>query len=240
VRPARTAFRWLVASLAIALATPVMSGPVVRASDYDAYWLWAGVRARPDVDAANTVYLMQGEIAPDREGRVRLMARGGVDPGAHRQALWIVYRARSLDWPDDVVAGVVRRLEAWRAAPGPTVGVQVDFDASTRGLANYATFLRGLRRALPEGCELSVTGLMDWASQGEPEDLDALKGAVDEVVFQTYRGSETVRDIDAYLERLRRVRIPFRLGLVEGGAWSQSADLASNPLFKGYVVFLRN
>ena len=81
---------------------------------------------------------------------------------------------------------------------------------------------------------------MDWASQGEPEDLDALKGAVDEVVFQTYRGSETVRDIDAYLERLRRVRIPFRLGLVEGGAWSQSADLASNPLFKGYVVFLRN
>ena len=67
---------------------------------------------------------------------------------------------------------------------------------------------------------LSVTGLMDWASQAAPEDLDALSGTVDELVFQTYRGRETLRDIDVYLARLGRLHIPFRLGLAEGASWS--------------------
>ena len=230
--------RVLVAGLVLLVGAPARAGPVVRASDYDAYWLWAGVEARPELDAARVVYLLQGEIAPDRAGRVRLSPRGGSDPGAHTPTLWLVYRARSLKWPPEVVDGVVRRFEAWRAAPGVVAGVQVDFDASTKGLADYAVFLHGLRDALPAGCKLSVTGLMDWASQGEPEGLDAVKDVVSEVVFQTYRGRSTVPGVDAYLARLGRVRIPFRLGLVEGGAWSPPADLASNPFFRGYVVFL--
>jgi hypothetical protein len=116
----------------------------------------------------------------------------------------------------------------------------MDFDASTRGLQGYVAFLRALRQALPADCALSVTGLMDWASQASPEDLNDLSGAVDEVIFQTYRGRETVNDIDAYVARLDRVRIPFRLGLAEGAQWSPPAGLALNPHFQGYVVFLRN
>jgi hypothetical protein len=224
------------------LSAPIRAAAAeaVRAADYDSYWLWAGVKARPEVDKARTIYLLQGEIGPDRSGAIRLKAQGGGQPGPHMATLWLAYRVRSLDWSPDIVAAIVRRYESWRAKPGPLAGVQIDFDASTRGLANYAAFLRNLRKALPEGCALSVTGLMDWASQAAVEDIDALAGTVDEIIFQTYRGRETVQNIDAYVARLDRLRIPFRLGLAEGAEWAPSDHLAQNANFRGYVVFLRN
>jgi hypothetical protein len=212
----------------------------VRAADYDAYWLWAGVRSRPGLDQAKTLYLLQGEIAEGASGGVRLRAQGATEPGPHRPRLWLVYRVRSLAWRPDVIAGVRRRLALWRAQPGELAGVQVDFDASTRGLQQYAVFLRELRSALPADCALSATGLMDWASQARPEDIDALAGSVDELVFQTYRGRETVPGVEAYVARLKRLHVPFRLGLAEGAQWIWSDTLAGHPFFRGYVVFLRN
>ncbi|WP_245424098.1 DUF3142 domain-containing protein [Methylovirgula sp. 4M-Z18] len=212
----------------------------MRATDSDSYWLWAGVRARPEVQQAKTVYLLQGEIGADRSGQVRMKAQGGGMPAAHTQDLWLSYRVRSLDWPPEMVAALRNKLDQWRAQPGSVKGIQVDFDAATRNLKNYAAFLRNLRAALPPDCKLSVTGLMDWASQATPEDLDALAGTVDEVIFQTYRGRRTVPDIDAYVARLGRLHIPFRLGLAEGADWSAPATLVQNPHFQGYVIFLRN
>jgi hypothetical protein len=236
----RAARAFLLALLLIA-AAPAAADGIVRAADYDSYWLWAGVRARPELDKARTIYLLQGEIGVERAGGApRLKAQGGAAPGPHTPALWLAYRVRGLDWGPEIAAAISQRLALWRAQPGRVIGVQMDFDASTRGLKNYVAFLSALRRALPADCALSVTGLMDWASQASPEDLDALSGTVDEIVFQTYRGRETINDIDAYIARLDRVRIPFRLGLAEGAAWSPPAALALNPHFQGYVVFLRN
>jgi hypothetical protein len=221
-------------------AAPAAADQTVRAADYDAYWLWAGVRARPEVSKAKTIYLLQGEIGRDPSGDARLKAQGATEPGPHTQDLWLVYRVRSLGWPPEIYAAINRRLAAWRAQPGRVVGVQVDFDASTHGLQNYAAFLAELRQSLPQGCALGVTGLMDWASQAEPEDLDALARTVDELVFQTYRGRDTVAGIDAYLARLGRLHTPFRLGLAEGAAWTEPETLTRNPYFRGYIVFLRN
>ena len=85
-----------------------------------------------------------------------------------------------------------------------------------------------------------MTGLMDWASQASLEDIDALSGTVDEIIFQTYRGRETVQNIDAYVARLDRLRVPFRLGLAEGAIWAPPEALGRNANFRGYVVFLRN
>jgi hypothetical protein len=236
----RAARAFLLALLLIA-AAPAAADGIVRAADYDSYWLWAGVRARPELDKARTIYLLQGEIGVERAGGApRLKAQGGAAPGPHTPALWLAYRVRGLDWGPEIAAAISQRHSQWRAQPGRVIGVQMDFDASTRGLKNYVAFLSALRRALPADCALSVTGLMDWASQASPEDLDALSGTVDEIVFQTYRGRETINDIDAYIARLDRVRIPFRLGLAEGAAWSPPAALALNPHFQGYVVFLRN
>lgn len=225
---------------ALGAPAPAAAGQTVRAADHDAYWLWAGVRSRPELEKAKTIYLHTGEIGPDGGSAVRLKAQGATEPGPHAATIWLAYRVRSLDWTPEIVAGIARRLAVWRAQPGAVAGIQIDFDASTHGLKNYAVFLRNLRQSLPKDCALSVTGLMDWASQATPEDLDALSGSVDELVFQTYRGRETVRDVDVYLGRLGRLRIPFRLGLAEGAAWSPPAVLARHPYFRGYIVFLRN
>ena len=211
----------------------------MNARDYDAYWLWAGVKARPELEKAKTLYLLQGEIGPDRFGAIRLKAQGATEPGPHAPALWLVYRVRSLDWTPEILAAINRRLARWRDATR-VAGVQLDFDASTHGLERYAAFLAELRKTLPEGCGLGVTGLMDWASQASLEDIDRLSGTVDEMIFQTYRGHETVEDIDAYLARLSRLHVAFRLGLAEGAKWSPPETLARNPHFLGYVVFLRN
>ncbi|MCW2316447.1 hypothetical protein M2322_001995 [Rhodoblastus acidophilus] len=230
---------WLAALVSVGLGGPA-AAEAVRAADYDAYWLWAGVRARPDVAHARTLYLLVGEIGPGPDGAVRLKAQGAAQPGPHAAKLWLAFRVRSLDWTPEVRAGVLRKLALWRAQPGEVAGVQIDFDAATRGLARYADFLRDLRAALPRDCGLSVTGLMDWAAQGAPEDLSALSGTVDEIIFQTYRGRATVENIDAYLARLGRLTIPYRLGLAEGAQWTAPNGLASAPHFHGYVVFLRN
>jgi hypothetical protein len=229
----------LLAAALFHFATNATAG-TVKAEDYRDYWLWAGVNRRPELERARSIYLLQGEIGPDDNGDVRVMAQGGSQPGPHQPAIWLVYRARSLNWSPSVLASINRRLALWRAHPGVIEGVQIDFDASTRGLGGYIAFLRELKASLPAGCKLSVTGLMDWASQAEPEDLDGLSGAVDELIFQTYQGRRTVNDIDTYLKRLNRLHLTFRLGLVEGGDWTPSSGIERNPYFNGYVVFLRN
>jgi hypothetical protein len=139
-----------------------------------------------------------------------------------------------------VYGQILARLSRWRAAGDPVVGVQIDFDSGTRHLADYAVFLRDLRARLPADCRLSITGLLDWSSQGDSDALDALGGVVDEVVLQTYQGRHTIPGYEAYLARLSRMTIPFKIGLVEGGDWTTPPDLAANPWFRGYVVFLKN
>jgi hypothetical protein len=120
------------------------------------------------------------------------------------------------------------------------VGLQIDFDARTRRLDQYAAFLADLRRRLPADCRLSITGLLDWSSQGDSAALDALSGVVDEVVLQTYQGRRTIPSYQAYMASLGRLTLPFKIGLAEGGDWTAPPDLAANPWFRGYVVFLSN
>ncbi|KAF0124736.1 MAG: hypothetical protein FD148_2408 [Methylocystaceae bacterium] len=235
---------WRVAAaclLAVGVISTAAADTIVRAADYDAYWLWAGVRARPELASAKTIYLLQAEIGPDESGEMRVKAQGATEPSPHAQALWLVYRVRSTDWwTPAIFAAVKRRLAEWRAKSDKVIGVQIDFDAATRGLTTYAAFLAELRQTLPADCALGVSGLMDWASQATPEDIDRLGRSVDEVVFQTYRGRATVDHIDDYLARVGRVHTPFRLGLAEGAVWSPPETLARHPYFRGYVVFLRN
>jgi hypothetical protein len=221
-------------------AAPACGQDRVIAENYRAFWLWGGVASRPYLERAETIYLLQGEIGaePSSGGAVVVRARSVASPGPHRAPLFLVYRARSLDFSPEVYDVIRARLARWRREDGEVRGVQIDFDAATRRLNDYAAFLRNLRRELPADVKLSVTGLMDWASQAAPDDLASLSGVVDEIVFQTYRGRTTIRNIDSYVARLSRLAIPFKLGLVEGGDWRTPAALAGNPNFRGYVVFL--
>ena len=154
--------------------------------------------------------------------------------------MWIVYRTETLDWGADIVPQIRTDLARWKAAGNRVAGVQVDFDAATKGLSGYAAFLTRLRTELPADAKLSITGLLDWSSQGDGADLNALAGVVDEVVLQSYQGRHTIPDYEAYLSSLSRLDMPYKIGLVQNGEWSPPTKLASDPDFKGYVIFLLN
>ena len=144
------------------LASPVFGA--VDARDYDAFWLWSGVSPQPVLKQANTLYILQGQInstrrAPQRG--VQLIAQGIGIPRLTHGDIWVVYRAHTLHWPEPVYAQVLGQVQRWRDAGNPVAGIQIDFDARTQYLHEYADFLRDLRHRLPADLKLSITGLMD-------------------------------------------------------------------------------
>jgi hypothetical protein len=228
--------------LCLALVAQPAAAQSVRAADYDQFWLWAAVTPQPALARAKTLYILQGQVEAGRgDGApARLVAQGGAPVQVAGKQLWLAYRVHTLDWPPAVYAQIAARVARWRAAGTEVAGVQIDFDARTRHLDDYAAFLRALKPRLPAGCGLSVTGLLDWGGARDPAPLNALGGVVDEVVLQTYQGRHTISGYGAYLAQLDRLRFDFKLGLVEDGAWTPPPGLATNPWFRGYVVFLLN
>lgn len=210
----------------------------VDARNYDAFWLWAGVEPQPVLDSAKTIYILAAEIKGGPQGRY-VDLRPAVPRVKHAQ-VWIVYRIETLEWDANILPRILRDLESWKGKGNRVAGIQIDFDAATRGLPDYADFLKQLRTELPPGTRLSVTGLLDWSSGGDSPALNALAGTVDEVVLQTYQGRHTIPGYQAYLRQLERVKLPFKIGLVQLGEWRAPTSLARNPNFKGYVVFLLN
>lgn len=211
--------------------------PRVDAADYDAFWLWAGVKPQPVLDSARTIYILEGEV---RGAKPRLISLRAATPKVRHADVWLVYRVETLDWGADITPQILADLKRWRAAGNRVTGLQIDFDSATKGLAGYAAFLRSFRARLPADCKLSITGLLDWGRNGDLEALNALAATVDEVVLQTYQGRSTVTGYETYLGSLARLRMPFRIGLVQGGEWREPESLLHNYHFKGYVVFLLN
>lgn len=211
---------------------------VVDAQNYDSFWVWAGVRSQPVLATAKRIYLLHGEVKA--AAPVHLTGLRPALPHVQGAQVWLVLRVETLAWPPEVYAQLLRGLARWRAAGNDVVGVQIDFDARTRHVDRYAEFLADLRQRLPSDCGLSITGLLDWSANGDPAGLDALKGIVDEVVLQIYQGRHVIPGYGAYLARLGRMTVPFRIGLLQGGEWEPPSTLQLNPLFRGYVVFLHN
>ena len=233
--------------MALAIAAWLLCGPAtagtVNAADYDAFWLWAGVAPQPALARARSLYILQGQVGfPSRDPTAsgHLIAQGGAMPRVRRGEVWIVYRVHTLNWPPRIYAQILAQWQRWRDTGVPVAGIQIDFDARTRHLDDYQAFLRDLRRRLPAGCRLGITGLLDWSSQGDSATLNGLGSVVDEIVLQTYQGRRTIAGYTAYLASLERLKVPFKIGLAEGGDWSAPPDLATNPQFRGYVVFLEN
>jgi len=210
----------------------------VDANHYDAFWLWAGVKPQPVLARATRIYLLQGQV--EAHDPVRYVAQRPAIPHLPGTDIWMVVRVETLRWPAPVYQQVLAQLARWRTAGNRVVGIQIDFDARTRHLEDYAAFLKDLRRRLPADCRLGITGLLDWSSNGDPKGLDALASVVDEVVLQIYQGRHVIPGYAGYLARLDRMKIPFRIGLLQGGDWRAPAGLAANPHFRGYVVFLQN
>lgn len=234
---ARQLWPWLLCLLSgSCVAAPVNAG------DHHAFLLWSGVNAQAVLAQASTLYLLQGQITAPRNERepVAFIAQGMSVTRLPQPGVWIVYRAHTLRWPDSVYRKLLGQVQRWQAAGNTIVGVQIDFDARTRYLNEYVAFLKDLRQRLPAYYKLSITGLLDWSSNASPESIKELNGVVDEVVVQTYQGRQSIPDYGAYLPRLSRLGLPFKIGLIQGGEWRKPAWLSSTPGFLGYVVFLQN
>ena len=224
---------WLLA--ACGPADEVQPTGIVDPADYNAFYLWPGVEPVPQMQDAVAVYVLWGEVRIDDPARV-VPLRHNV-PAGRSGELWLVIRAERLDWGEGAYAQLLAEAERWNAADRLT-GVQVDFDSSTGGLRGYAEFLASLRRRLPESLKLSATGLMDWPANASSQDLAAMRSALDEIVVQTYQHTTTLTDAQQYMQGTRRLRMPYRVALVEGGKWAAQQQLTSDPNFAGYVVFL--
>lgn len=229
--------RWIAAlTLALAACASADKGTVDPAQ-YRSFYLWAGVRPGPEVARAEELYILDAEVRRDTPQLVPLHPQV---PRLSDQRLWLVIRAQSLEWSPATRAAILRDLDRWAASNPHLQGLQVDFDAATKGLENYAVFLSDLRRRLPPQYKLSITGLMDWSANANPAALASLQGVVDEVVVQSYQGRTTIPGYERYLDRLARVPVPHKVALVEGGEWREPAALRNDPGFRGYVVFLLN
>jgi len=208
---------------------------IVDPMAHDAFYLWPGVHPDPAL-RPKTVYLLDGEVrrgGPSRLERLRM----GV-PRLPGKTIWLVVRADRLDWDAATYAAIFADIERWREAGNRVAGLQIDFDAATRGIERYEDFLRDLRQRLPRPWRLSITGLMDWSAHGDPKALAGLARIIDEVVIQTYQGRTTIPGYTDYFRRMEGFPIPFRVALVEGGQWRAPPILADNPHFRGYVIFL--
>ncbi len=227
---------------AAALAGALLPIPIARdrapVPAYDAVWLWAGVRAQSALASARRLYLLQGQV--EATDSVRYAAQRAAIPRLGNREVWMVVRVETLAWPPVIHDQLLAALQRWRAAGNRVVGVQIDFDARTRHLDDYAAFLRDLRQRLPRDCRLGITGLLDWSANGDPKGLDALAGVVDETVLQIYQGRHVIPGYQAYLAKLDRLKLPFRIGLLQGGEWQAPEGLEANPYFRGYVTFLVN
>jgi hypothetical protein len=202
---------------------------------YQAFFLWPGVPAPSWLGTASEVYLLAGEVRHGSNDRFHLLRATPRTPGPK---LWLVVRVERLDWTEAVTRQVLHTIALWEAAGNRLEGLQIDFDSATRGLAQYAAFLRDVRGRLPRRWKLSITGLMDWSAGGDAGALRQLSGTVDEIVVQTYQGRETIPGYERYLASLLRLGMPYRIGLVSGGLWRAPSELTRDPAFRGYVVFL--
>jgi len=203
---------------------------------YDQFFLWAGVPPAPALARAREVYILGGEIR--RGGTARLVDMRAGLPHVRRAKIWLTVRAERLDWDARVWDAIRAMLERWRAAGNRLEGLQIDFDAATPGLDRYRAFLEQVRRELPPGTRLSITGLLDWSANGDPAELARLAGLVDEVVIQTYQGRTTIPGYATWFRRIDTLPLTHKIALVEGGEWTPPAALARDPRFAGYVVFL--
>jgi hypothetical protein len=72
---------------------------------------------------------------------------------------------------------------AWAAQHVDVAGVEIDYDCGVARLIEYSDFLRALRKALPSGERVSITGLPAWLDH---PDFAGVAESADEIVLQVH------------------------------------------------------
>jgi uncharacterized protein DUF3142 len=191
-----------------------------------AYWLWPvpGDRYAPAVrgQPVDRLYVQVGQLAASPTAQARWPS--GLPPARACVAVWRSDQAAPPDPAaiDALVRQYGRLREEAARAGRPVRGLQLDVDCPTARLADYAAFLRQLRRRLPDGDELSITALLDWFRPRTG--VAAVVAETDEYVPQFYdtapSGAElrVAEPVDArWGETFEALGRPYRLGLASFG-----------------------
>ncbi len=225
----------------ISLILLVLSAPsqlLVRENQYTEFWIWGGIDSSRNFTQGKQFYVLQGYITENRQ-KVSF-TRQGMQAVSGFGSVILVYRLNTLVWNRVIHDTLINHIQAWEYRGNTVLAIQLDFDARTKNIDQYAGFLRQVRQDLPASYGLSITGLLDWASQGDLSVLESLQGVVDEIIFQTYQGKHTIPNYSAYLKSLVKLRFPFKIGLVENGEWDRryEYELSQSSYYRGAVVFL--
>lgn len=169
------------ARLALLLAPVVLAGcgGALRSQQPPAkwstgFWLWRGYSAparAPEGLTLDVLYFQAGDILQEPY-LTHLVVDGIIPdnlPAAHEY--WMTFRFNHQAVPDvAAIPLLTQKILILRAIAAQkhlnAVGVQLDIDSPTASLAQYADFLRELRKGLPPGFGLSITALLDWFRDG--------------------------------------------------------------------------
>ena len=211
----------------------------INANSYDSFWIWGNIKSAPYLSQAKELYILQGNIHLDQNTKQSVLTVQGIAPiNMPHQKIWLVYRNHHLNWNNNEFNNILKRIKRWENMGSNIEGIQIDFDAQTKNLHDYALFLTQLRSQLPQKYKLSITGLMDWTNLQNTKTLQLFRNSIDEIAIQTYQGSTTIPHYRAYLSKISALNLPFKIGLVQHGQWDRNIDFKDNPYFKGYIVFL--
>lgn len=216
-----------------------MTEHVVDANQYSSFWIWGRIQSAPYLQQAKELYILQGEIRLDSLSKQSTLIPQGVGVlNIPQQKVWLVYRNHHLQWSTQELDQILKRVQSWENAGNHIQGIQIDFDARTKNLNEYAIFLQKLRAQLPSKYKLSITGLLDWTNVQNQQTLDLLRQNIDELAIQTYQGSSTIANYQSYLKKISAMKLPYKIGVVQHGTWNKSLNFNSDPNFKGFVIFL--
>lgn len=210
---------------------------MINPAHYQEFWLWGNIAHRPYLDQAKQLYILQGEVTLLANENSQIDVQG-MSPRRLDQPIWIVFRSTHIDWTMNDIQHILRNLELWKKRGNQVVGLQVDFDSGSKNLYHYASFLKQLRQQLPKEYRLSITGLLDWVNYQSPQTIDLLNQSIDEVVLQTYQQRHSIANSHAYLPQLKRLKVPFKIGLVEHGQMPNLQGIEQSEYFRGYIIFL--
>jgi Protein of unknown function (DUF3142) len=172
----------------------------------------------------------------DRDGRLRPIAfdPDGLPPGT-RPVLVLRIDGQLRHWNPDVLDRDFRALLAqWRVKLPGGLDVEIDHDAGTARLADYAAFLARARAAVGGVGALSITALPAWL---DSPILPRVLRRVDEAVLQVHavddprRGLFDAARAEDWVARMGRISpVPFRVALPAYGlrvAWTGTGALSS-------------